>query len=115
MYEKENKTMFFSKTLIDGFSRIDEEVFNLEQDNIELRKKIKNLEDEKNKALYEKFNESQRQTAQTLTAILGSSTIDSLTPATAIMLNKIKRMDNIKNIKKYIDSIFKSKTRKVKK
>jgi len=113
MYEKENHQIFFSKTLIQGFSDIDSKIFDLEQENVELKKKVKVFEDEKNKNLFERFNESQRQTAQTLSAIIGSSTIDSLTPATAVILNKIKHMNSIDEIKKYIDSIF--GTKKVKK
>jgi hypothetical protein len=58
----------------------------LEQENIELKNKVKELEEEKNKKIHKDFQDSQKQIGLTFSTLLGSPSIESLNPATAIML-----------------------------
>jgi hypothetical protein len=105
MEYKDYKPISDSYTLNQAFRSLDEDIQNLELDNFELRKKNRELEKELSDNLNERLKECNKSVANTLIAALSVPGYDAFTPASAVVLQKIRHMKDIKEIHKYIDSI----------
>ena len=84
---------------------MDDYIFRLEEENIELKEQNEILNKEMSKCIDEQFRNTWNNIGNTINAIIGTPKLDTVS---ASILDKIKNMDSIEEVKDYIDVVFKS-------
>jgi hypothetical protein len=96
----------FSKTLSNALINLDNNIAVLEE-KIESRdEQIKELQEKISKINDESFAQTMKNAGNLLSAI--TSTPDTIDPSSGVILDKILRMEDIKDVHSYIKEIFNS-------
>jgi len=105
-----------SRTLKKAIYNLDEDLVRLENDNAYFKKENKRLEKLVSDQLHATMQAQQASMAATLAACISTPDLTSLGTVGATVLVRIKEMDNIEDVHKYISEIInKEKNNKEKK
>ena len=106
--EKYFAEQFGSKTLARNFSRLDEDIFMLEENVRFYKLQADNWKKEYDALFSQQLQSGQQMIANTFLASMGlAPAVSQISPAAGIMLRTIRDMQSIEEVHAYLDEVFK--------